>query len=374
MERVRTTVTGVAGVIAVVATSVPPPCAASGPPVPTAATFSIVAADTVEREWGVAVASRILAVGSIVPFGEAGVGAVATQAAANPGFGPQGLAFMERGHAAADALKRILRTDRDVRIRQVALIDGHGEVAAYTGDGCEQWAGSIQGNGFSVQGNFLAGPAVLDAMARTFRETEGSLAERMIAALAAGEEEGGDSRGKQSAAILVVKAGGGYGGGNDRLVDLRVDDDPAPVTELARLYRLHAAYYLPTVHVRLGDQYLAAKNRGNAEREYAQVIHLYRDAIAEFPKDARLPNGLAWFYVRHRVNLDEALRLADSARRLDPRSWEIEDTLAEIFFARGQLQLANDHAKAALALSPKNPYLETQASRFAEAVEMLERR
>jgi uncharacterized Ntn-hydrolase superfamily protein len=374
MERVRTAVPGWIGALALVAAALAAPCAASGPAVPTAATFSIVAADTVEHEWGVAVSSRILAVGSIVPYGAAGVGAVATQAAANPAFGPQGLAFMERGSPAADALKRILRTDRDNRIRQLALIDARGEVAVYTGDGCEQWAGSIQGEAFSVQGNFLAGPSVLDAMARAYRETEGSLAERLIAALAAGEEEGGDSRGKQSAAVLVVKAGGGYGGGNDRLVDLRVDDDPAPVAELARLYRLHAAYYLPAVHVRLGDQYLAAKDREHAEREYAQVIHLYRDAIAAFPQDARLPNGLAWFYVRHRVNLDEALRLADGAHHLDPRSWEVEDTLAEIYFARGQVKLARDHAKAALALAPKNPYLESQASRFAEAVEMLERR
>jgi uncharacterized Ntn-hydrolase superfamily protein len=341
---------------------------------PEVATYSIVAADTVEHEWGVAVASRVLAVGSIVPWARAGVGAVATQASANTAFGPTALALMERRHEAPDALRRLLQSDREPATRQVALVDAQGIVAVHTGERCQRWAGAIPGQGVVVQGNHLPGPEVLDFMMKVFLETHGSLAEKMLAALRAGEEAGGDSRGKQSAALVVVKAGGGYRGGNDRLVDLRVDDHDEPVRELERLYRLHAGFYLPAVHIRIGDELLAGGERAKAEREYARVVHLYRQAIAGFPRDARLPNGLAWFYVQHRVNLDEAHRLAQAAKRIDPSSWEIEDTLAEICFARGNVALAHRHALAALGFDPANAYLKTQAARFEEALEMSERR
>jgi len=335
---------------------------------PEVSTFSIVAVDAAQREWGVAVASRFLAVGSVVPWARAGVGAVATQAAANTGFGPHGLAYLERGEPAEETLQRLLAADDDPDGRQVGIVDAQGGVATFTGKHCQAWAGDLKGAGFTVQGNRLPGPEVLDAMSRAFREATGSLAERLLVALAAGDQAGGDRSGKQSAALLVVKAGGGYRGGNDRLVDLRVDDAKEPVAELKRLYAIHAARYLPEVHIRLGDDALAAGRREVADREYSQVIHLYRAAIAASPKDPPLTNGLAWFYVRHRVNLDEAFRLAEEARRLDPASWEIVDTLAEIHFARGQLHQAHEHAIKALQMDPDNAYLKHQEERFRAAV------
>lgn len=333
------------------------------------ATFSIVAADTVEGEWGVAVASRFLAVGSVVPWARAGVGAVATQAAANTAFGPHGLALMERGQSASDALALLLRSDPKPGARQVGLVDGKGRGAVHTGDGCRSWAGEVRGVGFVVQGNSLVGPEVVDLMAKAFMESHGSLSERLLEALAAGEGAGGDDRGKESAALLVVKAGGGYLGGNDRLVDLRVDDATEPVAELARLYAVHAARNLPAVHIRLGDQALRTGNRDVAEREYARVIHLYRQAMTHWPEDATLHNGLAWFYVRRRVNLDEAFRLAQEARSLDPGSWEVVDTIAEIYYVRGNLSKARDSAAAALELDPGNAYLASQVARFEAAIQ-----
>ena len=276
---------------------------------------------------------------------------------------------MERGHSAPQALELLVGSDSQSGQRQVALIDGRGRVAVHTGEGCREWAGEVRAPGFVVQGNFLAGAEVVDLMAKTFLESHGSLSDRLLLALAAGEVAGGDGRGKQSAALLVVKAGGGYLGGNDRLVDLRVDDAPEPVSELRRLYAVHAARNLPGVHIRLGDQALSAGNRASAEREYARVIHLYRQAMGRWAEDASLRNGLAWFYVRRRVNLDEAFRLAQEALSLDPRSWEVVDTIAEIYYVRGNLPKAREFAGRALELDPENAYLASQVARFENAIQ-----
>jgi uncharacterized Ntn-hydrolase superfamily protein len=337
--------------------------------VPHVATFSIVAADTVEHEWGVAVASRFLAVGSVVPWARAGVGAIATQAAVNTAFGSYGLDLLERGETADNVLDRLLRTDPRPEARQVAIVDRSGHVAFHTGKECEPWAGGVPGAGFVVIGNDLADSGVLDAMAKAFGGAEGSLAERLLVALDAGEEAGGDARGRQAAALLVVKGGGGYLGGNDRLVDLRVDDHPTPVKELERLYKLHAAYFLPSVYMRLGDQATAAGYKAAAERQYGRVVELYRKGIAAFPSDAKLMNGLAWFYVKHRINLDEAFRWAEKAHEIEPRSWQVVDTLAEIHYARGNILQAHQLAMQALALDPQNPYLRTQVARFQDLVD-----
>jgi uncharacterized Ntn-hydrolase superfamily protein len=336
---------------------------------PRATTFSIIAADTVEHEWGVAVASHFLAVGAVVPWARAGVGAIATQGAANPAFGSYGLDLLERGEAADEVLSRLLSTDLQPDSRQVGVVDAVGHTAFQTGKECEEYAGGFMGPAFVVIGNDLAGPQVLDMMARTFRSAEGSLAERLLAALQAGEEAGGDAAGREAAALLVVKGGGGYLGGNDRLVDLRVDDHAAPVRELRRLYAVHSAFFLPEVYIRLGDQAAAAGARGKSEQEYARVVDLYRRGITAFPKDPRLMNGLAWFYVKHRINLDEAFRLAGRAHDLQPRSWQIVDTLAEIHYARGNVVQAHQLAMQALTLDPKNPYLRDQVARFQDLVE-----
>jgi uncharacterized Ntn-hydrolase superfamily protein len=208
-----------------------------GPPAP--ATFSIVAADPEAGEAGVAVASRFFAVGSVVPWARAGVGAVATQSNANTTFGPRGLELLERGVRPQEALDVLLRADSGRDRRQVGLVSADGASATYSGTGCTAWAGGRSGPGYAVQGNILAGEAVVAALEKRFLETKGRpLAERLLEALLAGDAAGGDSRGRQSAAILVVRDRGGYNGFTDRAVDVRVDDHADPMGEIARLTRL----------------------------------------------------------------------------------------------------------------------------------------
>ena len=202
-------------------------------------TFSLVACDLEAREWGVAVASKFLAVGSVVPWGEGEVGAVATQSYANVTYGPDGLTALRAGASAEEAMQRLLAPDPDREQRQVGIVDGQGRGATFTGGECFDWAGGRTGDCYAAQGNILTGADVVDALADTFSENGGSLAERLLAALTAADRAGGDSRGRQSASVIVRKRDAGYGGNNDILVDLRVDDHPDPVIELARLYEIH---------------------------------------------------------------------------------------------------------------------------------------
>jgi uncharacterized Ntn-hydrolase superfamily protein len=206
-------------------------------------TYSIVGYDPEEKEWGIAVQSKFLGVGSVVPFAKAGVGAVATQSYANTAYGPQALQLMEQGKTAEEALDIITKDDPDRPLRQVGLIDAWGHAATFTGEGCYDWAGGVTGKYFAAQGNILVDEQTVSAMAETFESASGSLAERLLHALDAGQEAGGDSRGMQSAALLVVKENGGYGGFNDRYIDLRVDDHSSPIKELKRIYLMHQLYF-----------------------------------------------------------------------------------------------------------------------------------
>jgi uncharacterized Ntn-hydrolase superfamily protein len=206
-------------------------------------TYSIVASDPEHSELGVAVQSKFLAVGSLVPWAEAEIGAVATQAWMNPAFGPDGLALLRDGLDAEAALDRLVARDPGRERRQVGIVDANGNAATYTGSGCLDWAGSRTGEGYAVQGNLLVSNATVDAIASAFEEaSSSSLAERLLAALAAGQAAGGDRRGQQAAALLVVAKGRGYGG-CDIVVDLRIDDHQQPVDELARLLALHELYF-----------------------------------------------------------------------------------------------------------------------------------
>ena len=198
-------------------------------------TFSIVALDPVTGDLGAAVASKFLAVGSVVPWARAGVGAVATQALANVRYGPEGLAALEGGLDAVAAVTLLTGADPGFAERQLGIVDPFGGSASFTGEGCLPWAGGRIGSGWAVQGNILTGPEVVDAVADTYAASIGPLPQRLVDALLAGDRAGGDRRGRQSAALLVVRAGGGYGEGDDRWIDLRVDDHPDPVPELARL-------------------------------------------------------------------------------------------------------------------------------------------
>jgi uncharacterized Ntn-hydrolase superfamily protein len=201
-------------------------------------TFSLVACDLDARQWGVVVASKFLAVGAVVPWAQAEVGAVATQASANVSYGPRGLELLATGASAQETLDRLMEEDPGRPERQVGVVDAAGRSATYTGPECFDWAGGRSGPGYAAQGNLLAGAAVVDALAGTFEGTEGPLVERLLASLAAGDAAGGDRRGRQSAAVIVREVDGGYGGGTDILIDLRVDDHPDPVTELQRLYAI----------------------------------------------------------------------------------------------------------------------------------------
>jgi uncharacterized Ntn-hydrolase superfamily protein len=208
-------------------------------PVPRFGTFSIVAWEPETATWGVAVQSKFISVGAVVPAAEAGVGAVATQAAANSAYGAEGLALLRQGHPAAEVVRRLTGADSGRDHRQLGVVDAKGGAAAFTGSKCMEWAGHEVGEGFCCQGNILFGPSVVRSMARAYESTGGDLLDRLLAALSAGQREGGDRRGMQSAAILAVRAKGGYRGGNDRWVDVRVDDHPSPIEELKRVFHLY---------------------------------------------------------------------------------------------------------------------------------------
>lgn len=198
-------------------------------------TFSIAARDSATGELGVAVASRFFAVGTVVPWAKADIGAVATQSFANTSFGPRGLEMLQKGLSPEEVLKELLKNDDNPDQRQVGIVSSDGKSTTYTGAKCLPWAGGRSGRNYAVQGNILTGEDVVANMEKAFLTTKGTLAERMYAALIAGDKAGGDSRGKQSAALIVVKDKAGYGGYTDRAIDIRVDDSPEPFKELGRL-------------------------------------------------------------------------------------------------------------------------------------------
>jgi uncharacterized Ntn-hydrolase superfamily protein len=206
-------------------------------------TFSIVACDLKEKTWGVAVASKFPAVGSVVPWAQANAGAVATQSFANTSFGLRGLQMMAGGVSANETLAKLLMDDSGRDLRQVGVVDAQGDAATFTGSGCFPWAGGVTGKGYAIQGNILASAKVVPTMEKKFLETKGDLPARLYAALWAGDRAGGDKRGRQSAAIYVVKPNGGYGGFIDRWLDYRVDDHEDPVPRLGELIELHRLYF-----------------------------------------------------------------------------------------------------------------------------------
>ena len=206
-------------------------------------TFSIVACDAAAGQWGVAVQSKFLAAGAVVPFAQAGVGAIASQANANGSFGPRGLALLAQGLDAEEVLRQLLADDPGRDTRQLGVVDSQGQAAAHTGQRCMDWAGQHVGSGYCCQGNILAGAAVVAEMARAFESTSGMLGGRLVAALEAGQAAGGDRRGQQAAGLLVVQVRGGLGGYNDRLIDLRVDEHVTPIEELKRILVLQQLYF-----------------------------------------------------------------------------------------------------------------------------------
>lgn len=289
------------------AVSAPGRCTLGAPAALPVATFSIVAMDSVTGEIGVAVASRFFAVGAVVPWARAGVGAVATQSFANTTFGWRGLDLMEKGSTPEEAIGVLIEADDDPGRRQVGMVAADGKSFTYTGDSCLPWAGGRSGPGYAIQGNILTGEAVVTSMEKAYLETGGTLAERMYAAMLAGDAEGGDARGKQSAAMLVVKEGTGYGGYTDQAIDIRVDDNPEPFRELGRLL------------------------------DMAQVNYTWNEAWTLFT----------------RGQYDEALPYMEHTAELAPENAEVLYDLAVIRLAAGEQEAALEALSRAVDLSAK---------------------
>jgi uncharacterized Ntn-hydrolase superfamily protein len=256
-------------------------------------TYSIVACDLERAEWGVATQSKFLAVGSVVPWAEAEVGAVATQSYANPRYGPDGLALLRQGLSAEEVVRRLTDADDGRDERQLGVVDAAGTGATYTGTACLDWAGGRVGPGYAAQGNILVSGATVDALAETFEASAGPLAERLLEALAAAQAAGGDKRGEQSAALIVVRRDGGYAGLSDTLVDLRVDDHEAPVEELRRLYGLHQQLFGETPR----EQWLPVDDELRAEIE-GHLARLGHERLEDWAGVANL---------EERVDGDEAI-------------------------------------------------------------------
>lgn len=209
-------------------------------------TFSIGGRDPETGDLGIAVQSRFLGVGAVVPWARTGVGAIATQSWANTSYGPKGLELLAQGRSPDEVIAALTGSDEHSALRQVGIVDANGRSATFTGSECFAWAGGLSGPNYACQGNILVSEATVQALAHTFETTSGGLWDRLVTALAAGQAAGGDSRGQESAALLVVREGGGYAGFNDRFIDLRVDDHPRPIEELARLLELHKLYLFKT--------------------------------------------------------------------------------------------------------------------------------
>ena len=241
---------------------------------PLAHTFSIVARDQQTGEMGVAVQSHWFSVGTVVSWGEAGVGVVATQSFVNKSFGPRGLAMLKSGMPAAVVLDSLLSDDPGREVRQVAILDAQGNVASFTGENCIQYACNTEGDQFSVQSNMMLGPEVCNSMQRAYESSVGKpLAERLLLALEGAQAAGGDYRGQQSAAVLVVAPKSEGKPWDERLVDLRVDDSPQPIAELRRLYTVHTAYE----YMNKGDYYMEVQEMDKARAAYSQAMALLPD-------------------------------------------------------------------------------------------------
>ncbi len=327
-------------------------------------TFSIVAMDPETEEWGIAVASRVFDVGYIVPWLKAGVGAVATQALANPYFGPWALKLLEKGKKADEVLEIILKRDTSPEDRQVGIVDKYGNSASFTGGSTISWAGHKNKMYVAVQGNILVSEKVIDTMLKVFQNTEGlPLAERLLMALEAGEAQGGDKRGKQSAALYVVRKKGGYQGVDDRLVDLKVVDNPEPVKELRREYEMWQYVFLAPAYLRLSKEE-KEKEKIFLERAYS----LLKKALESDIKYPEVYNSLAWEFALRKMYPEETLEAAKRAHELDPEDPNIMDTLAEAYYAKGDYKKAVYWEKKALEKEPNNEFFKKQLKKFQEAL------
>ena len=352
------TLTGLAGVA--VSLWLAAPAAALQQP----STFSIVAYDSVTHELGVAVESKYFSVGRVVPWAQAGVGAVATQANVQASYGPKALALLGSGVSPDEILRALALGDSSWDSRQLGIVDAMGRAVSWTGPKCNSWAGGFVGAHFACQGNILAGPAVVARMAEAFAASREELAGRLVAALEAGQAAGGDKRGQQSAALIVVRPSERHPEFRQRYVDLRVEDHRAPIAELRRLWRIHQGFHGAGAHMEMASEYEANGRADLAEFERERVHETLVEVLARGDRDASLLNGLAWSCAEHGIHLADALKAAERAAALEPKSTDILDTLAEVHFRMGNVSRALEVERRAAVLDPKNPYLRGQVERF----------
>lgn len=327
-------------------------------------TFSIVAWDSLTDELGVAVESKYFSVGLVVPWARAGVGAVATQANVNTSLGPKALAMLEGGMSPDEVMRALAAADTAWDARQFALVDARGRAATWTGPRCSSWAGGERGVHFACQGNILAGPAVVAKMAEAFRNSKEELPGRLIAALEAGQAAGGDRRGQQSAALIVVRPSETHPEFRDKYVDLQVEDHKTPIAELRRLWRIHQGFHGTGAHLAMAAEYESQGRPDRARFERERVHQTLVEVLARNDRDASLLNGLAWSCAVNGMDLADALRAAERASALEPKSGDILDTLAEVHFRMGHAAKALEIERRALAMNPKDPYLKGQIERF----------
>ncbi len=318
-------------------------------------TFSIVAMDTLTGEFGVGVASRVLDVGYIVPWGEPGTGAVATQAQTNALFGPEGLEILRTGATAVETVDSLLENDPEREVRQLGVVDAFGGSASFTGSETMDWAGSLTGPGYAIQGNILTGPEVVWEMERAYLDEKGSLGHRLLAALLAGDAAGGDSRGRQSAAMVVYREDGGYQGSSDLLVDIRVADSEDPLGDLERIFSKWCMWFVFPVYI----------DAGYPETEYA--LDIMDDYMASGELDAQDLNGLAWELATRQLYPEKAVEIALMAIEMEPEDANIMDTVAESYYAMGDFRTAVEWERKALELDPENAFFVQQLEKFLQA-------
>jgi uncharacterized Ntn-hydrolase superfamily protein len=319
-------------------------------------TFSIVAMDTLTGEYGVAVASKVLDVGYIVPWGEPGVGAVATQAQTNAMFGPDGLDLLRDGASAEEVLEELLELDPEREVRQLGIVDSRGGSASFTGSETMDWAGSITGPAYAIQGNILTGPEVVTDMEQAFLQEDGPLGDRLLAALLAGDAAGGDSRGRQSAAMVIYREGGGYQESSDLLVDIRVADSQDPLGDLERIYSKWCMWFVFPVYI----------DAEYPETEYA--LDIMDDYVESGDIDAQDLNGLAWELATRKLYPERAVEIALMAIEMEPEDANIMDTVAESYYSLGDFDRAVEWESKALDLEPDNVFFNQQLEKFRNAI------
>lgn len=331
------------------------------------ATYSIVGWDSITGDLGVAVQSKFLAVGAVVPYAKAGVGAIATQALANTGFGRDGLELLKLGFDAQQCVDSLIAADSGKESRQLGIVDARGNSAGFTGRGCMPFAGHLSGRGYSAQGNILAGEDVVKAMARTFEVSTGSLADRLLASLEAAEKAGGDKRGRQSAALLVVREGGGYAGLNDRFIDIRVDDDSLPLHQLRRIYAKWTEQFLFSARMRSIEVFKANRKFSAADHELRAIVSSMNTLLREKPDDPETLNQIAWMLATNDIDHARALELALRASKLAPGRLDILDTVAECHFRLGQIDEAIMIEAELVRKEPGNDSYWKQLQKFRDA-------